>query len=117
MDILDLNQINDLLSLEKISNSKIIHELLTIYKKQLSEFKTETNLALEKNDLDHLSQLAHKLKSSAGNLGLIVPRNICFYLENEANKKSNLNYHDLINKISLESQISIKTLEEYLAVT
>ena len=115
MNKLNKNQINELLQMERDANERIIPELIVIYQTQLIDFVSASRDIVAKRQLEQLSQLAHKLKSSAGNLGLVEPEAICSELERESKSKSAIDYGQKIIELKNESQFGLEELKKYIA--
>ena len=115
MDKLNKNQINELLEIEKAADEKIINELVVIYKDQLLDFTNQAPDIVGRRDLDQLSKLAHRLKSSAGNLGLVQPAEICLTLEIESKNQSEMDYNGIVIQLKQASDEALIELQKYIA--
>jgi HPt (histidine-containing phosphotransfer) domain-containing protein len=115
LDKLNKNQIDELLEIEKAAEEKIIHELVLIYKDQLLDLTKQVPEILGRGELDKLSKLAHRLKSSAGNLGLLQPLEICLTLETESKNQSEQDYSGIVVQLKQASDEALTELEKYIA--
>lgn len=115
MDKLNKNQIDELLEIEKTAEEKIIQELVVIYKDQLTDFTKQAPEIVGRRELDKLSKLAHRLKSSAGNLGLVEPAEICLTLEKESKNQSEMDYNGMVVQLKRASEEALTELEKYIA--
>lgn len=110
---IEIQQINELIAIQKNSNLPIINELMEIYSIQLDQFLIQSHICIQSNDLIALKHLVHRLKSSAGNLGFKSASDICSQIESSIEKKSELNYLEKIDEFFYESKLAIVEFNEY----
>jgi len=107
-------QIDELISMEKNLDEKLIPELVKIYNEQLGQVAAEVSLILKNENYERLSELAHKLKSSAGNLGLLMPASICLEIEKRSKNKENLDYLREVEGLKKASEEGVVALKSYV---
>lgn len=101
--LVDENIIADLRTVEKETGEPLVSVLADMFMKDTPRILGEMQQHLEKEDLVALGKLAHGLKSTSGNLGMVGFMQACGHLD--AGIKQ--------NKISkIEAQIIFKQLEQ-----
>ena len=105
-----LLMITDLSYLIKMSegDKTFIDEMITIFKEQVSEYQHTMPELLSSGDLENLSKLAHKAKSSVAVMGMNETADLLKELQHTAAEKNDL------NKISLYVDKFIKDCNEAL---
>ena len=106
-------QIDELIKMEQLTNEKIIGDLIDIYHEQVDAFVREAEYLLKISDYSTFSRLAHTLKSSAGNLGLTQPYQICLELEMKSKERAHIDYLQKIEALKAASTSGILELKTY----
>ncbi len=114
MDKIDRQQLNQLVFIEMTSEEKIIDHLLELYQEQVAKYAPLIESESEGCNLDKVSHMAHSLKSSAANLGMIAVEQICLHIETESKKNHQINYRELVEKIRLESEQALVQIRAFL---
>lgn len=111
---LNIQHIQDMISYEKLTQEEFITPLLETFKKSLVPNLQQMHDDLIKNDLLHLSQISHALKSSALQLGMLRLGHLFLTLETEGIRKSQFPFKKMLMELESEIPLSIKALEKYL---
>lgn len=112
---IDKQQIDQLIFIEATSGEKIINHLLDLYIQQMSKYGPLIIAEADKNNLLQVSSMAHSLKSSAANLGMLSVEQICLFIETEGKKNHQLNYAELVQQIHDESELALEQIKAFLA--
>lgn len=115
MEAVNYTQIESLILLELSTEENILDNLLDIYKNEVPLICSMMRDKYYQKDNFEVSNLAHKLKTSAANLGFDIIANYCLMIETECRKKTPLDYLDLINKIELESISALENAKNYIS--
>ncbi len=109
--------ITDLTYLESMSdnNGNFIVEMVSIFKDQIAEYKTQLPDLLAKSDYENLSKVAHKAKSSVAVMGMTREADLLMNLEIKAKNGVEVSsYKAMIETFIENSANALKELDEYL---
>lgn len=84
---LSAETLEGLRSLSDGAGPSLLLELINMYLNSTPDRVAQMKLAHEKNELKRLSEIAHSLKSSSGNLGAMGLHKICQSLEHAGSKQ------------------------------
>ncbi|MBL7689616.1 MAG: Hpt domain-containing protein [Bdellovibrionaceae bacterium] len=107
-------QIEMLTLLEETAEESILQEMISIYETQMPEITQQIEAAIKADEFIEASEFAHKLKSSAGNLGFSDVEARCLMIEREARKKSAINYLNVVDEIRFYSHEALEEVRRYL---
>lgn len=85
-ECIDYDHLDALRFIEKASEDNLIDSMLTIWHHQAPFITGQMEIACHKGDKIMLSNLAHTMKSSAGNLGMTAISELCQRIEAEGRK-------------------------------
>lgn len=86
MEKLNLQYLNELMD----GNTEIIHEVLKLFKAEVPKDIERLKQTLAEGNFDQLGKIAHKLKSSVGNLGLSVLKDEFYFIEQSGKNNQNI---------------------------
>lgn len=109
MEILDQNKIINLAGV--LGDVDIVQDLLLTFYEEGSRQIDQMQPALESADYDQLGSLAHTLKGSSGNLGAVQLSDLCFQLEEAAEKTQTERVGSLIKQIRISFGATKSALE------
>jgi HPt (histidine-containing phosphotransfer) domain-containing protein len=107
--LFDLTNLNEMLG----GDQKAIYQMVKIFLQATPESLSELNKCYEKNDLDGVSKLAHKLKSSVDIFCINDLKQDIRRLEN--NTRDNINIDEvpeLVSKLNTILNLSIEQVKE-----
>ena len=111
---LNINQLDELLRIENATNEDLISELLGIFQLQLEEFMQFSVVLLDDDaSFYQASQMAHRLKSSAGNLGMQEVELICLEIETLAKHQRFNSISKLLAKLHIESLLAAEEIRQF----
>ncbi len=114
MDKVNHTQIEQLLFIEQSTGEKIVDHLVEMFREQIASICPQINDCIKNNELNQASFLAHKLKSSASNLGFNFVEKTCLKIETEARKRSPLDFYQLVTDIENQSKEALSEMETIL---
>jgi HPt (histidine-containing phosphotransfer) domain-containing protein len=110
--------ITDLSYLQSMSgsDSTFIHEMVEIFREQISEYSSEMPRLLQTSDFENLSRVAHKAKSSVAVMGMASEAELLKELELQAHEEIDTHlYNEMINRFIERSALALNELDEYLS--
>lgn len=114
---INFDQLDSLKFLEETTEEDIIGCLLTLFDIQYQEICPQLRQLIKSKSFNEASSLAHKLKSSAIQLGMNDVAQSCLFLETECKKKNEHDYDEVIKKIIQDSSHSIEIIQKYTGKT
>ncbi len=114
MDRLNKIQIEQLKFLETSADESIIKNLIEIFQEQKRTLIAEMKDHLHQGRLNRLSEVAHKLKSSAGQLGFAEVEKISLKLETEGRRQTDFNFAEALQALEAECDCALAELIIYL---
>lgn len=114
MDRLNKVQIDQLKFCEDNADEVLIDSLLAIFDGQMRDLLIQMRMLHRDGFGNKVSELAHRLKSSAGQLGLVRVEKICLEIETEGRRKSAFGFEESFKLLELESVEGVRELREYL---
>lgn len=115
MDRINRNQIGQLMFFEKSAEENLIDNMIGIITEQFQDEIPRLKMMNQQGLGNDMSAVAHKLKSSAGQLGLNWLEKLCLELETEGRRKGNFNFLEAIDKMDIEFKVSIQELKHLLS--
>lgn len=95
-------------------DTRLINEMIDIFRDQVDEFSQEFNTLLEKNDYINLGKLAHKAKSSVAIMGMndLAEKLKELELLTRKGEKSE-KYPEYIRIFNTDCKIALKELDDF----
>lgn len=103
-------QIESLIVLEMTTEEKIFPQLIDLFSRQVPEVCEQMKSLDGTGRHRDVSDLAHKLKSAASNLGLIEIEEACLKIETECRKDPVFVYRQLVEEIESKTPEGLEIL-------
>jgi len=110
----NFEHIDSLRFLEDSTEEEIIESLLSLFEIQYQEIAPKILDSINQNKMHEASSLAHKLKSSALQLGMSDVAEDCLFLETECKKMAIHDYSEIIKRLFNRSFHSLENIRVYL---
>ena len=81
--------------LKTIGGKVLVLELIHLFIDESIHVIQKLNLAVDKDQQEDIGQIAHKLKSSAGSLGLVGLSDFCFKVDSKRRSGEQIAYADV----------------------
>lgn len=114
MERINTTQISQLRFYEQSAEESLIPHLIKIFDEQHQTLIPRMRDLCLRGELTTLSETAHKLKSSAAQLGLVTVESLCLRLETEGRRKTAYNFLEAMTHLEEECKLSLEELERYL---
>ncbi|OYZ22294.1 MAG: hypothetical protein B7Y39_07780 [Bdellovibrio sp. 28-41-41] len=112
-NVIDIQAIEKLRKLQKPGRPDIVAKLIDLFFESAHENVERIRMAIQKKELNRLSEASHALKSSAANVGAIEFSRLCLKLEEIGNgEESSEKMHELLNDFEKEFVLVLQELEK-----
>ncbi|MGE3975456.1 MAG: Hpt domain-containing protein [Bdellovibrionales bacterium] len=112
--VLDHSKVQELLDLERQSQTPLLSELIEIYEKIAPERIIKMTKALAQRDWLSIKSEAHAFKASTGNLGFSRAFTLCREIEKQASASDYAKTETLLIEINREMFYALDALKEFL---